>query len=107
MKPAYNTKITEKKFAYNKYFHGEKKKHLKILSSVVHTMTKNTFYFGGIGQVTDTITKFWSMNSMFWVSFADMQQDSDVSANSFDNCTYILEIFKTVSKKGQSNWEKL
>ncbi len=29
---------------------------------------KNTLYFGGLGQITDTITRFWSMNEMFWVS---------------------------------------
>ncbi len=23
---------------------------------------KNTLYFGGLDQITDTITKFWSMN---------------------------------------------
>ncbi len=23
---------------------------------------KNTLYFGGLGQITDTITRFWSMN---------------------------------------------
>ncbi len=36
---------------------------------------KNTLYFGGLGQITDTITRFWSMNEMFWVSnyFTDMQ----------------------------------
>ncbi len=29
---------------------------------------KNTLYFGGLGQITDTITRFWSMNEMFWAS---------------------------------------
>ncbi len=47
--------------------HG-KKKQLSILTSVAHTMTKNTLYFGGLGQITDTITRFWSMNEMYWVS---------------------------------------
>ncbi len=28
----------------------------------------NTLHFGGFGQITDTITRFWSMNEMFWVS---------------------------------------
>ncbi len=28
----------------------------------------NTLYFGGFGQITDTITRFRSMNEMFWVS---------------------------------------
>ncbi len=28
---------------------------------------KNTLYFVGHGQITDTITRFWSMNEMFWV----------------------------------------
>ncbi len=23
---------------------------------------KNTLYFGGFGQITDTITRFWSIN---------------------------------------------
>ncbi len=27
---------------------------------------KNTLYFGGLGQITDTIFRFWSMNEMFW-----------------------------------------
>jgi len=33
-------------------------KHLNILT---HVMTKTYFYFGGIGQFTDTIPTFWSM----------------------------------------------
>ncbi len=28
----------------------------------------NTLYFGGLGQITDKLTRFWSMNEMFWVS---------------------------------------
>ncbi len=28
---------------------------------------KNTLYFGGLGQITDTITRFWSMNEMFYM----------------------------------------
>ncbi len=62
-----NKKVEEN--AYNKYeikLHITKlnlhismvKKHQNILTSVAHTMTKNAFYFGGIGQVTDTITRF-------------------------------------------------
>ncbi len=29
---------------------------------------KYTSYFGCLGQITDMITRFWSMNEMFWVS---------------------------------------
>ncbi len=29
---------------------------------------KNTLYFWGLGQITDMITRFWSMNEKFWVS---------------------------------------
>ncbi len=46
--------------------HGEKKQ-LNILTSVAYTMTKY-FIFCGLGQITDTITGFWRMNEMFWVS---------------------------------------
>ncbi len=41
------------------------KKQLNILTSVAHTMTKK---LGGLGQITDTITRFLIMNEMFWVS---------------------------------------
>ncbi len=54
--------------------HGEKTtKHFDQCSS--HD-DKNTLYFDGLAKITDTITRFWSMNEMFWVSklhFADMQ----------------------------------
>ncbi len=40
--------------------HGEKiTKHLDQCGS---QDDKNTLYFGGLGQITDTITRFWSMN---------------------------------------------
>ncbi len=29
---------------------------------------KNTLYFGGLGQITDIITRFWSMNERFLMS---------------------------------------
>ncbi len=29
---------------------------------------KNTLHFGGLSQITDTISRFWSMNEMFCVS---------------------------------------
>ncbi len=29
---------------------------------------KNTLYFVGLGQITDTMTWFWNMNEKFWVS---------------------------------------
>ncbi len=46
--------------------HGEKTtKHFDQCGS--HD-DKNTLYFVGLGQITDTITRFWSMNEMFWVS---------------------------------------
>jgi len=45
------------------------KKHLRILISVTHTMTK-TLYFDAIGQFTDTITRFLSRN---WASYYVLQ----------------------------------
>ncbi len=38
------------------------KKQLNILTSVAQNEDKNTLYFGGLGQITDMITRFWSMN---------------------------------------------
>ncbi len=47
-------------------YHGEKTtKHYDQCGSHEH---KNTLYFGGLGQITDTITRFSGMNEMFWVS---------------------------------------
>ncbi len=46
--------------------HGEKTtKHFDQYGS--HD-DKHTLYFDGLGQITDTITRFRSMNEMFWVS---------------------------------------
>ncbi len=46
--------------------HGEKTtKHFDQCGS--HD-DKKTLYFGGLGQITDTITRFWSINEMFRVS---------------------------------------
>ncbi len=46
--------------------HGEKTtKHFDQCGS--HD-DKHNLYFGGHGQITDTITRFWSMNEMFRVS---------------------------------------
>ncbi len=42
------------KSVYKKYFHGEKTS--KYFDQC------DSFHFGGIGQVTDTTTNFWSMN---------------------------------------------
>ncbi len=40
--------------------HGEKTtKHFDQCGSHAD---KNTLYFGGLGQITDTITRFWRMN---------------------------------------------
>ncbi len=45
--------------------HGEKTtKHFDQYGS--HD-DKHTLYFDGLGQITDTITRFRSMNEMFWV----------------------------------------
>ncbi len=52
--------------------HGEK----KHLTRVAHTMTK--IHFGGLGQITDTITKFSGMNEMF---FALTHSLENVSTN--------------------------
>ncbi len=59
---------------------------------------KNTLYFGGLGQITDTITRFWSMNKMFWVNNYILQTCNKVLANSCDIWTHSLENVKTVSK---------
>ncbi len=51
--------------------HGEKTtKHFEQCGS--HN-DKNTLYFGGLGQITDSITRFWSMKEMFWVSYYILQ----------------------------------
>ncbi len=47
---------------------GHGKKTTKPLDQCGSHDDKNTLYFGGLGQITDTITRFWSMNKMFWVS---------------------------------------
>ncbi len=54
---------------------------------------KNTLYVGDLGQITDTITRFWSTNYIFCVSNYILQ-----TANSCDICTHSLENVKTVSK---------
>ncbi len=77
------------------------KKHLNILTSVAHIVTKTLFYFGGTGQFTDTVVLKYEM---FWViaifcrHVLLFRQSSDVPANSFDSCIYRLENVKTVSK---------
>ncbi len=79
--------------------HGEKTtKHFDQCGS--HD-DKNTLYFGGLGQITDTITRFWSMNEMFWVSNYILQTCNKVlkfQQTSCDICTHSLENVKTVSK---------
>ncbi len=46
---------------------------------------KKTLYFGGLGQITDTITRFWSMNEIFWVSNYILQ-----------TCNNVLKVQQTV-----------
>ncbi len=48
--------------------HGEKKTTKHFFYQCGSNDNKNTWYFGGLGQITDMITRFWSMNEMFWVS---------------------------------------
>ncbi len=92
---------TNNRFLYKSLFsmvdcHGEKTtKHFDQCGS---PDDKNTLYFGGLSQITDTITRFWSMNEMFWASNYILQTCNKVPANSCDICTHSLENVKTVSK---------
>ncbi len=48
---------------------------------------KNTLYFGGLSQITDTISRFWSMNEMFCVSNYILQ-----------TCNTVLKCAKAIEK---------
>ncbi len=68
--------------------HGEKTtKHFDQCGS--HD-DKNTWYFGG--QITDTITRFWSMNEMFWVSNCILQTCNKVLKFQQTVVTYALTV---------------
>lgn len=59
---------TKQRFVYEKHFQGWLPwwKRLNILTSMAHTMTKKRkksfSFWWHIGQFTETITRFWSMN---------------------------------------------